>query len=467
MSADESKPKNRFLQNNNLKIAIVAIAMMALLVSQTGMSSALSSSNIATLNQWTTVADCTYLIFTDGTTYYAKNCDTGVVDYSGTTAATVIQNAINALSDGDKLVFKRATYTLTTDVTISSDERIEVDGGGSTISGGKLKIAGTQISDAQYAKVRNFYFLGSSAGMVIDNTFAVTIEDTIFESGTVCLSVQSSNKWSEFTTLRDVRFYNCPTGIEFKTPSGTGTGSYANSRLDSVTFDYGTTGSYEHIDVQASADVSDSAWTNLRMWFNSDNGVGINIDGDATRTKLSKPAFESFVSSPSSVKGIVIGSTGTSPYFENRPVFISADSTWTNKISNANSKSLYSSNSLFRTAHTSVTVGANNSYGSAVSIASGATYSEYEGIPRIYRQLGGSFSSDTVTIEWKIVRMDGSTKTLTTTHTATDAAVTELTFGNYVSLTDSNYVTLMDHLEVRAKSDQASTSVTLSVGALS
>ena len=39
-----------------------------------------------------------YIIWTDGTNYYAKNGKTGQIDFSGTDASTVIQNAINNLT---------------------------------------------------------------------------------------------------------------------------------------------------------------------------------------------------------------------------------------------------------------------------------------------------------------------------------------------------------------------------------
>ena len=41
-----------------------------------------------------------YIIFTDGARYYAKNGLTGRIDFSGTDAATVIQNAVNSTKNG-------------------------------------------------------------------------------------------------------------------------------------------------------------------------------------------------------------------------------------------------------------------------------------------------------------------------------------------------------------------------------
>jgi hypothetical protein len=64
---------------------------------------------------------CSYLIFTDGTTYYAQNCSTGAIDYgglnnaggdTGTNATQVIQSAINTIvtSSAGKLLFGPGTF---------------------------------------------------------------------------------------------------------------------------------------------------------------------------------------------------------------------------------------------------------------------------------------------------------------------------------------------------------------------
>ena len=56
------------------------------------------------------VAPANYIIYRNGNTYYAKNGQTGVNDYSGTNPSTVIQSALNALTSGrtwqEKIAFK-------------------------------------------------------------------------------------------------------------------------------------------------------------------------------------------------------------------------------------------------------------------------------------------------------------------------------------------------------------------------
>ena len=53
-----------------------------------------------------------YTIYVNGDTYYARNGSTGEIDYSGTNASTVIQSAVNALSNGGRVFLKQGTYLL-------------------------------------------------------------------------------------------------------------------------------------------------------------------------------------------------------------------------------------------------------------------------------------------------------------------------------------------------------------------
>ena len=60
------------------------------------------------------IAPASYVIYKSGTTYYAQNGQTGVNDYSGTVAVTVIQSALNNLTAGrtwkEKVVLKGGDY---------------------------------------------------------------------------------------------------------------------------------------------------------------------------------------------------------------------------------------------------------------------------------------------------------------------------------------------------------------------
>ena len=76
---------------------------------------ALASSTV-TLEPGSFVETASYVIWTDGTTIYAKNGQTGEIEFSGTDATTVIQNAIN---NGYSVFLKNGNYTITTYLQIS------------------------------------------------------------------------------------------------------------------------------------------------------------------------------------------------------------------------------------------------------------------------------------------------------------------------------------------------------------
>jgi hypothetical protein len=62
-----------------------------------------------------------YTIWKDGTTIRAESNISGGTDYSGTVASTVIQNAIDALTDGGVIFVRTGIYELTSALTINTD----------------------------------------------------------------------------------------------------------------------------------------------------------------------------------------------------------------------------------------------------------------------------------------------------------------------------------------------------------
>jgi len=61
-----------------------------------------------------------YIIYTDGATIYALNGSTGKIDYSGTDASSIIQNAINQLTSGGMIILKRGEYQITSKISIDT-----------------------------------------------------------------------------------------------------------------------------------------------------------------------------------------------------------------------------------------------------------------------------------------------------------------------------------------------------------
>jgi parallel beta-helix repeat protein len=69
-----------------------------------------------------------YLIFTDGIgNVFAKNGRTGQIEFQGSDAATVIQQAINALpADGGRIFFKEGTFEVSSTITIDGRDNVEL-----------------------------------------------------------------------------------------------------------------------------------------------------------------------------------------------------------------------------------------------------------------------------------------------------------------------------------------------------
>jgi len=71
------------------------------------------------------VETASYVIFKDGSYYYAKNGTTGAIDYSGVVASTVIQDAVNA---GNKIDFSNGNFNIGTVITLKAFSKIQGSG---------------------------------------------------------------------------------------------------------------------------------------------------------------------------------------------------------------------------------------------------------------------------------------------------------------------------------------------------
>jgi len=65
------------------------------------------------------VTEASYIVFTDGFSIYAKNGTSGIIDYSGSNAAEVIQAGIDALgSHGGIILIKEGTYVISSTIKV-------------------------------------------------------------------------------------------------------------------------------------------------------------------------------------------------------------------------------------------------------------------------------------------------------------------------------------------------------------
>ena len=133
---------------------VIALALVAVLVTaQASNVYSISPSTVATYNQFSFVTPPAYTVFTDGSTIYAKNGATGAIDYSGTTASTIIQNAINSLTAGratKETVAIRGAFTITSSITIPSYTILDLGDSSFTRSGtGYYMFSATSVNDIE------------------------------------------------------------------------------------------------------------------------------------------------------------------------------------------------------------------------------------------------------------------------------------------------------------------------------
>lgn len=74
-----------------------------------------------------------YVIYKDGPTIKAVNGTTDIVDYNGTDAATVINNAISSLKNGGKILIKEGMYNISNSIILKGGITIEGMGFATTL----------------------------------------------------------------------------------------------------------------------------------------------------------------------------------------------------------------------------------------------------------------------------------------------------------------------------------------------
>jgi parallel beta-helix repeat protein len=97
------------MQNIQKKVlTFLTIALLVIASFYAGYTIA-SSSNTFTISSGVYPGAVSYTVWRDGDYYYAKNAY-GAIEFSGTDASTVIQSAINALTNGGKIFIKAGIY---------------------------------------------------------------------------------------------------------------------------------------------------------------------------------------------------------------------------------------------------------------------------------------------------------------------------------------------------------------------
>jgi hypothetical protein len=405
----------------------------------------------------------------------ARRNSTGEIVATQASDTGALLNSVHSLlSNGDVIEFETNSYSGTTNYTNTDRQRIHYIGNGSQISGFKFVFSGTDwLTVRGWCTFRDFYFNGTGAasttGVSISDSFAPTFEHCLFGYMDTAVEIGCATNFAELVKFSNCHFFDIRKGIVFKTPTGTGTGSYINSVLDHVTFNSATanqTGNYTYIEVQDNAIVNEGKWTNMRLWFadTGHTGVGVDLSGDATRCQFVKPVFENFGGVTGTI-GIRYNSGADAGFhFVGRPIFIGSG-TWTAKFSNASTKWTLGSVSAYRESG-SVTVGTSGAYSSTTT---NNNVADFAGLPTIYHTIGGTMlPNEIITVECKIttIAADGTNSyTIEKAYTRTGTYL--LSIADYISLTTNNHFYIMQDMQTRAKTSLGSTSATVTTGAIS
>lgn len=334
-------------------IIIVLVAVLVLSVFNTY----LILDGIQSANR-TNVVNYDYVLSHNGDGYQLKDMLTGYVSTQSESASIAINSA---MSQGKSVYINPGTYILTADVRVDNKLNAKIVSDGATINGNGKKIAifGNDYTTSQYALVSGLTII--NATIRVENSFGTTIKDTKFINSTTGIEFVNTNTWSEYNKIEDCQFINVTEGIAFRTPIGNGTGSYASSQIERSMFNLQDNS--VGINVEPLAELSDSQLQDIRLWMGESdhsNQTGLRVDGAMSQTLLFGVVFESFTTSPLDMYAIDLGRNSTSPILDGGVSFLG---TWTARIHNPFAVWVSAVGSVFDRENIEVPIGTNNEFG--------------------------------------------------------------------------------------------------------
>ncbi len=341
-----------------------------------------------------------YVVFQDGKVFKAKNQASGYLDFISSDAAEVLNGA---LSQGNTVYIKSGSYALHSDIHLYNKENAKIVSDNARIigNGKKLIIKGENYTSSQNNLVSGLTVINSTVR--IENSFGTTVSNMRFLDCSKALELATSATWSEGTKIEDSHFINSTVSIVFKTPTGTGTGSYASSEIRRCFFNL--LDDSVGIVVERFAELSDSQLQDVRIWIGengfTNNQTGLLLEGSMHQTPLSGVVFESFADFPSELYAISLGETSITPP---SLAVVSFLGNWTAKIYNPFGKWISGVGAVFKQENVKIPVGLNGQYGVTQKLQLRPdTISSFK--PRI--QVQGSFvSNETITVRFRLEFVD-------------------------------------------------------------
>jgi len=141
------------------------------------------------IDNGTLTSSNSFVVWKDGSIYFAKNSSSGAIQYSGDNATEVINNAIASLPFGGMIFLREATYDIDSPITIV--DKVNVNLIGESL-GTKINLTENsntdmiRLTNSNYTTIKSIYFQGnrdsqaSGKGLVANNSERVLIERCIF-----------------------------------------------------------------------------------------------------------------------------------------------------------------------------------------------------------------------------------------------------------------------------------------------
>ena len=356
-----------------------------------------------------------FVVSQNGNSYILKNMLTG-----STTSISSASSAINSVfAQGNSVYLNPGTYILSGNVLVPNKINAQIVGDGATIigNGHEIIIYGDNYTDSQYAIISGLTIIDGT--VTVENSFGTTISNMIFENTSVGIELANTRSWSEDTKIEDCSFINATQGIAFLTPVGNATGSYASSEIDSCFFNIRDNS--VGINVEPSAEFSDSQLQDVRMWMGQDgvtNQTGLLVGGSMDQTLLIGVVFESFTDVPNDMFAIGLEQTcNPAPIIDGGVNFLG---NWTASIHNPYGIWISGVGSAFERENVNVPVGVNSQYGANATILV-LPLDIFTFEPQI--QVEGSFANnETVTVRIRLLFADNViSKGVTQTFTSSGA----------------------------------------------
>jgi hypothetical protein len=396
-----------------------------------------------------------FVITQVGNNYQMKNMLTGYTTSTSESASSAINDV---LARGKAVYLNPGIYILDQDVLVSNKMNSKIVSDGATVlgNGHKIIITGDNYTTSKYAVISGLTLI--NATIRIENSFATTVSNIIFENTSTAIEIANTNSWSEYTEITDCHFINSTEGIAFRTPSDNATGSYASSQINRCFFNLRDNS--VGISVEPLAELSDSQIQDIRFWLGEDgrtNQTGLKVDGSMYQTLLFGVVFESFTDDPYNMYAIDIGQTANpAPIIDGGVSFLG---NWTSRIHNPYSIWISGVGSAFDRENVNVPVGLNNMFGDNVTIQT-LPLKIFNFKPKI--EVDGSFSSsEVVTIRVRFEYADNALSD-SVVKTFTSRGAVWLTDDEVMQLYPSQSVIWAVLVDAKSSSGSTNTAVTIS-----